>query len=71
MEAQAVTGDGEENSAAGKMRSRGLRLAAGAGTFLLIAGLLYFAWVDLRCAGTFSPTLSAITAKASSGSRRY
>src|SRR5258708_5691990 len=29
-----------------------LRLAAGVGTFLLIAGLLYFAWVDLRCAGT-------------------
>jgi hypothetical protein len=29
-----------------------LRLAAGAGTFLLIAGLLSFAWVDLRCAGT-------------------
>ena len=29
-----------------------MRLAAGAGTFLLIAGLLYFAWVDLRCAGS-------------------
>jgi hypothetical protein len=33
------------------MESRALRLAAGAGTFLLIAGLVYFAWVDLRCAG--------------------
>jgi hypothetical protein len=32
------------------MGSRVLRLAAGAGAFLLIAGLLYFAWVDLRCA---------------------
>ena len=34
------------------MGSPVLRLAAGAGTFLLIAGLLYFAWVDLRCAGS-------------------
>jgi hypothetical protein len=52
MGAEAVAGDGKENSAAGKMGSPVLRLAAGAGTFLLIAGLLYFAWVDLRCAGT-------------------
>ena len=52
MGAEAVTGDGKENSAAGQMGSPVLRVAAGAGTFLLIAGLLYFAWVDLRCAGT-------------------
>jgi hypothetical protein len=47
-----VAGDGEEDSAAGRTGPQILRLAAGAGTFLLIAGLLYFAWVDLRCAGT-------------------
>jgi hypothetical protein len=47
-----VAGDGKENSAAGEIGWPVLRLAAGAGTFLLIAGLLYFAWVDLRCAGT-------------------
>jgi hypothetical protein len=40
------------DSAAGRTGPQILRLAAGAGTFLLIAGLLYFAWVDLRCAGT-------------------
>jgi hypothetical protein len=30
-----------------------LRLSAGVGALLLIAGLLYFAWADLRCARTF------------------
>jgi hypothetical protein len=52
MGTEAVAGDGKENSAAGQTGSTVLGLAAGAGTFLLIAGLLYFAWVDLRCAGT-------------------
>jgi hypothetical protein len=40
------------DSAAGQTRPQILRLAAGAGTLLLIAGLLYFAWVDVRCAGS-------------------
>jgi hypothetical protein len=48
METAALAEDGGENSAVG----RGSRLVAGAATFLLIAGLLYFAWVDLRCAGS-------------------
>ena len=38
------------DSAAGRTGPQILRLAAGAGTFLLIAGLLYFAWADVRCA---------------------
>jgi hypothetical protein len=38
--------------ASGRTGPQILRLAGGTGTFLLIAGLLYFAWVDLRCAGT-------------------
>jgi hypothetical protein len=38
-------------SAAGRTEPQILRLAAGAGTFLLIAGLLYFAWAEVRCAG--------------------
>lgn len=42
--------DGRENSAAGRTGLQILLLAAGAGTFLLIAGLLYFAWADVRCA---------------------
>lgn len=42
--------DGKENSAAGRTGPQILRLAACAGTLLLIAGLLYFAWVDVRCA---------------------
>jgi hypothetical protein len=37
-------------AAGGRTGPQILRLAAGAGTFLLIAGLLYFAWVDVRCA---------------------
>src|ERR1700722_12030679 len=40
----------EVDSAAGRSRPPILRLAAGAGTFLLIAGLLYFAWGEVRCA---------------------
>jgi hypothetical protein len=39
------------DSAVGRTGPQILRLAAGAGTFLLIAGLLYFAWADGRCAG--------------------
>jgi hypothetical protein len=38
------------DSAPGRTGPQILRLAAGAGTFLLIAGLLYFAWADVRCA---------------------
>jgi hypothetical protein len=38
------------DSAGGRTGPQILRLAAGAGTFLLIAGLLYFAWVEVRCA---------------------
>jgi hypothetical protein len=38
------------DSAAGRTGPQILRLAAGAGTFLLIAGLLYFAWAEVRCA---------------------
>jgi hypothetical protein len=47
MRTEAVARDGKENSGAGEMGSRGLRLAASAGTFLPFAGLLcfYFAWV--------------------------
>jgi hypothetical protein len=37
-------------STAGRTGPQILRLAAGAGTFLLIAGLLYFAWAEVRCA---------------------
>jgi hypothetical protein len=37
-------------STAGRTGPQILRIAAGAGTFLLIAGLLYFAWADVRCA---------------------
>jgi hypothetical protein len=40
----------EVDSAAGRTGPQILRLAAGAGTFLLIAGLLYFAWAEVRCA---------------------
>ena len=40
----------EVDSAPGRMGPQILRLAAGAGTFLLIAGLLYFAWAEARCA---------------------
>jgi hypothetical protein len=45
-----VAEDGNENSAAGRTGPQILRLAAGVGTLLLIVGLLYFAWVDVRCA---------------------
>ena len=38
----------EVDSAAGRTGPQILRLAAGAGTFLLIAGLLYFAWAEVR-----------------------
>ena len=38
------------DSAAGRTGPQILRLAAGAGTFLLIAGLLYYAWAEVRCA---------------------
>ncbi|MFZ3325818.1 MAG: hypothetical protein WA231_07960, partial [Methylocella sp.] len=40
----------EVDSAAGRTGPQILRLAAGAGTFLLIARLSYFAWADGRCA---------------------
>jgi hypothetical protein len=51
METEAVAEDGADNFPAGGMGSRLLSLAAIAGVVLLIAGLLYFLWVDLRCAG--------------------
>jgi hypothetical protein len=50
MGAEAISDNSPERMGE-RMGLRGSRLAAGAGTFLLIAGLLYFAWVDLRCAG--------------------
>jgi hypothetical protein len=37
-------------AAGGRTGPQILRFAAGAGTILLVAGLLYFAWVDVRCA---------------------
>ena len=51
METEAVAEDGADNFPAGGMGTRLLSLAAIAGVVLLIAGLLYFLWVDLRCAG--------------------
>ena len=42
---------GNESAAVAKLAALLLRLTAGAGVLLLIAGLLYFARFDLRCAG--------------------
>jgi hypothetical protein len=51
MGTAAALEDGTENSAAAPVASVLLRLGTGAGALLLLAGLLYFAWVELRCAG--------------------
>jgi hypothetical protein len=45
-----VAEDGKGSDPAGRTGALILRLAAGGGAFLLIAGLLYFALVDLHCA---------------------
>ena len=60
------------DSAAGRTGPQILRLAAGAGTFLLIAGLLYFAWAEVRCArAVLAYPFGWTMAKELSGSRRY